>query len=239
MEKYNTSSFYFKVLKPILFIHCSNSKTVPIVFLQNTHYTSRMKDPYTFSSRHEEKECKAKRAFFSINIDDVYYVKMKRKTLTPCMNNIRDELQDLSTYVLKNRQAFYKSVQERRDNGNVEEVDGEAKDCANVIAALKREHEEEKLRLLQDVKQNWFHRDYYDAYTTQSELQLKSLHSQLNRICADIINKGERNGTSSHSPVAKFAKAQEIIRDRRFSIEAFFVAIIVAVMAATSSIGQS
>lgn len=97
------------------------------------------------------------------------FKRRKQKTLTPCTNNIRDELEDLSTHVLKNRETFYESVQEKQDKGNVEEVEQEAKDYANIIAALKREHEEEKLRLLQDVKQNWFHRDYYDAYTTQSE----------------------------------------------------------------------
>ncbi|VDL63424.1 unnamed protein product [Hymenolepis diminuta] len=125
---------------------------------------------------------------------------IKQKNLTQCMDNIRDELEDLSTHVLKNRQAFYESVQEKQDKGNAEEVELEAKDYATIIAALKREHEEEKLRLLQDVKQNW--------------LQLKNLHSQINRICADIVNKGEYNGTSSHSPAAKLAKVQEIIRDR-------------------------
>lgn len=84
------------------------------------------------------------------------------------MNNALDELEDLSTHRLENRRAFYDRVQENHEARDAEEANQEARDYTNVISALKREHEEERLQLLQDVRQNQFPRDYYDAYTIES-----------------------------------------------------------------------
>nr|CUU98890.1 hypothetical transcript [Hymenolepis microstoma] len=114
--------------------------------------------------------------------------------------NSPDELGGLSTHLLKNRQSSYGRVPMKRETRSVEGTD-------------QREHENEKTQLLRDVQQNWFNRHYYDAYTTESELQLKSLHSQLNRLCADTVNSAEHSGAPSDSPAIKLATAQEVIRD--------------------------
>ncbi|KAL5970599.1 hypothetical protein TSMEX_001658 [Taenia solium] len=138
----------------------------------------------------------------------------KQPALSSNAENALNELEGLSDHLLQNRRAFYERIQNNEVLRSSQEENQEVKDYANVISALRRQHEEEKQRLLQDVKQNWFHRDYYDAYTVESELQLKSLHSQLNRLCAATMsNKGHEKDLESAA--AKLAKAQEIIRDRQ------------------------
>ncbi len=89
--------------------------------------------------------------------------------MTPVVGKTLDELENLSDRLLEHRRDFYERVQGKDEEKAAADVDQEAKDYANVIAALKRQHEEEKRRLLEDVQQNWFHRDYYDAYAAESE----------------------------------------------------------------------
>ncbi|KAL5108163.1 hypothetical protein TcWFU_009190 [Taenia crassiceps] len=134
-----------------------------------------------------------------------------QSALSPDVNNALNELGNLSDHLLRSRRAFYERIQNNEVLRGSQEANQEVKDYANVIAALRREHEEEKQRLLQDVKQNWFHRDYYDAYTVESELQLKSLHSQLNRLCAATMSNDHEKDLESAA--TKLAKAQAIIRD--------------------------
>ena len=93
----------------------------------------------------------------------------KHSSLSPDVNRALIELEDLSRHLLQSRRVFYERVQEKEVARVTREANQEAKDYANLITALRREHEEEKQRLLKDVKQNWFHRDYYDAYTIESE----------------------------------------------------------------------
>lgn len=93
----------------------------------------------------------------------------KQSALPSDVNNALNELEGLSDHLLQSRRAFYERVQNTEVLRGSQEANQEVKDYANVISALRREHEEEKQRLLQDVKQNWFHRDYYDAYTVESE----------------------------------------------------------------------
>ncbi|VDM30893.1 unnamed protein product [Hydatigera taeniaeformis] len=136
----------------------------------------------------------------------------KQSSLSPDVNNALNELEGLSNHLLKSRRAFYERIQNNEDVRGSLQANQEVEDYANVISALQREHEEEKQRLLQDVKQNWFHRDYYDAYTVESELHLKSLHSQLNRLCAATMSSKD-HAKDLESAAAKLAKAQKLIRD--------------------------
>ena len=93
----------------------------------------------------------------------------KGSALSSEVNHALNELEDLSAHLLQSRRAFYNRVHDKEGVRASKEATQEANDYANLITALKREHEEEKQRLLKDVKQNWFHRDYYDAYTVESE----------------------------------------------------------------------
>ncbi|VDO14712.1 unnamed protein product, partial [Rodentolepis nana] len=48
--------------------------------------------------------------------------------------------------------------------------------------------------------------------------QLKSLHAQLKRLCANTVKSDEYNETPSDPPAVKLAKAQEIIRDSHVAL---------------------
>ncbi|EUB64029.1 hypothetical protein EGR_01157 [Echinococcus granulosus] len=134
----------------------------------------------------------------------------KQSALSPDVNDALNELKGLSDHLLQSRRAFYERAQNKEAARVSQGADQDIEDYANVISALRREYEEEKQRLLQDINQNWFHRDYYDAYTVESELHLKSLHSQLNRLCATTVSNTDR-GKDLGSAAARLAKAQKII----------------------------
>ncbi|VDK22190.1 unnamed protein product [Taenia asiatica] len=93
----------------------------------------------------------------------------KQPALSSNVDNALNELEGLSDHLLQSRRAFNERIQNNEVLRGSQEENQEVKDYANVISALRRQHEEEKQRLLQDVKQNWFHRDYYDAYTVESD----------------------------------------------------------------------
>ncbi|CDS37592.1 conserved hypothetical protein [Echinococcus multilocularis] len=136
----------------------------------------------------------------------------KRSALSPDVNDALNESKGLSDHLLQSRRAFYERAQNKEAARVSQGADQDIEHYANVISALQREYEEEKQRLLQDINQNWFHRDYYDAYTVESELHLKSLHSQLNHLCATTVSNTDR-GKDLGSAAARLAKAQKIIRD--------------------------
>ncbi|VDN99377.1 unnamed protein product [Rodentolepis nana] len=98
-------------------------------------------------------------SFVGVNENDYSFMKL----------NSLAELEDHSAHLHVNRQAFHGLVPKKHETGSAEEMDQAVKDYANVIAALKRENENEKTQLLQDIKQHWFHRHYNDAFTTESE----------------------------------------------------------------------
>ncbi|KAM7542642.1 hypothetical protein Aperf_G00000016988 [Anoplocephala perfoliata] len=127
----------------------------------------------------------------------------KQSSLTPYGNVDMHELEDLSAHRLENHQDFYDPVQKKKEARDIEEANQEEKDYVNVIAALKREHEEEKQQLLQEIKQSRLHRDYYDAYNNDSMSQAKDPHS--------LYARG--GDVTSNSQKMNLTKTQEIIRD--------------------------
>ncbi|VDD79313.1 unnamed protein product [Mesocestoides corti] len=119
-------------------------------------------------------------------------------TFSPNENHTCDEVESLSEQI---RQLTPdERLQNHDGNEALEGLNVDANDYIRVVAALRREFEEDKRRLLEDVKQNWFHRDYYDAFAVESDhtVLLDQVENAIN-VFSEFVNTAVDNQEGLHA----------------------------------------